>query len=252
MQYTVKCAFLLRSGALKRSFNEQRRANLERSIDTSSLIFSSVLFSTSREMEIIKSIKTWKKPLKRSKNKGQAQNPASSSTNSVSDSADNYCYERRSQTSLESEHTNSGLYSPAASRPSSQPLYSRPPISKPPADFLQPKLYQGKASIAKKVVLCCYIQRGKNFADTGFLLVCDILLLIFVKEMLLLPNTNNAPFCGLPFISDMKLILGKSGKVRRYVILLIKCQKMLCNVSKSKQCLFHIFLDFYNGKKGLL
>lgn len=252
MQYTVKCAFLLRSGALKRSLNEQRRVNLERTADTSSLIFSSVLFSTSREMEIIKSIKTWKKPLKRSKNKGQAQNAASSSTNSVSDSADNYCYERRSQTSLESEHTNSGLYSPAASRPSSQPLYSRPPISKPPADFLQPKLYQGKDSIAKKVVLCCYIQRGKNFADTGFLLVCDILLLIFVKEMLL-PNTNNAPFCGLPFISDMKLILGKSGKVRRYVILLIKCvRKCYVMLAKAKSAFLHIFLDFYNGKKGLL
>ena len=70
---------------------------------------------------------------------------------------------------------------------------------------------------------------------------------------MLLPNTNNAPFCGLPFISDMKLILGKSGKVRRYVILLIKCvRKCYVMLAKAKSAFLHIFLDFYNGKKGLL
>ena len=111
-------------------------------------------------MEIIKSIKTWK-PLKKSKS-SQSQNKASSSasghgarvgglrsgtTTNSSDSVDHYCYERRSQTSLESEGQ---IYNPST-RPSPQPLYSRPPLSKPPADFLQPKVYQGKKMKENKV-----------------------------------------------------------------------------------------------------
>ena len=96
-------------------------------------------------MDILKNLKTKKwslTPLKKSKSATVNKNSAISvDSNSASDSADNYCYERRSQTSLESD----GLYSP--SRPSSQPLYSRPPISKPPADFLRPKLYQGNKKV---------------------------------------------------------------------------------------------------------
>ena len=125
-----------------------------------SKIFSSVLFLNLSKMEIIKSIKTWK-PLKKSKS-SQSQNKASSSasghgarvgglrsgtTTNSSDSVDHYCYERRSQTSLESEGQ---IYNPST-RPSSQPLYSRPPLSKPPADFLQPKVYQGKKMKENKV-----------------------------------------------------------------------------------------------------
>ena len=168
MDRTVKCAFLLRSTALKcyyieESAAEPQRVRLHRdsSWATTQWKFSlqSVLFLTLSKMEIIKSIKTWK-PLKKSKS-SQSQNKASASgqgarvvaglrsgTTTSSDSVDHYCYERRSQTSLESEGQ---IYSPST-RPSSQPLYSRPPLSKPPADFLQPKVYQGKNRQKKNII----------------------------------------------------------------------------------------------------
>ena len=195
MDRTVKCAFLLRSTALKCYYIEESAAEPQRvllhrdsSWATTRWKFSlqSVLFLTLSKMEIIKSIKTWK-PLKKSKS-SQSQNKASASGQGArvvaglragkpttsSDSVDHYCYERRSQTSLESEGQ---IYSPST-RPSSQPLYSRPPLSKPPADFLQPKVYQGKNRQKKKNIIWMIYKMVVAVVNLQFwVLVC-----VFVRK----------------------------------------------------------------------
>ena len=103
-----------------------------------------VLDSAWSNMDIIKSIRTWK-PLRKSK--------SSQSNKTISDSSDNYCYSEPSQpdhvqsgrvcsqTSLDDHRLRHDAQSSLLYRPHSASQFE--PLSKPPPHFLRPKL-QGK------------------------------------------------------------------------------------------------------------